>query len=101
MFAHRSKYSSQRIGNIIILEDLNGAKSLTNDMETVISELFMEHSDIKACTIIYGDSGGLWDKVIVKGVSQHHAVVDLEPIKPGTIIKSREQAIKEVGDSIE
>jgi hypothetical protein len=60
----QSKYNYWNEGDVIVMTDQNGDRSLTNDMENVIAYLIragaITSTDQK---IIYKDSQGIWDGV--------------------------------------
>ena len=61
---HRAIYSRTVHGNVIVIEDLNGPKSVTNDAENVIHDLDASF-DLSKYFIIYCDSRGIWDQLLV------------------------------------
>lgn len=92
MFA-RARYDVKRVDNIIILFDLHGPKTLTNDMDRVISDLFLEHSDIKDCTVIYQDSEGRFDRITIGKISRDDCEIGFFPLTPGKVITDYETAL--------
>ena len=61
LFAPRAEYGWDVIGDVLCIEDLNGAKSVTNDMENILRDLL--HDISMPRKIIYKDSMGVWDGV--------------------------------------
>jgi len=63
-------YGIEKEFNVIWLEDLNGEKSLTNDIEFAINKITFENdlflSDLINYKIMYKDSTGIWDGVKLK-----------------------------------
>jgi hypothetical protein len=60
----RSRYNYWNEGDVIVMTDQNGDRSLTNDMENVI-EYLIRAGAINSTNqkIIYKDSQGIWDGV--------------------------------------
>lgn len=57
-----SVFTADEVGDVICIEDCNGLKSVTNDIENVLKEL--QRSGI--CMdrpVIYRDSEGVWTEV--------------------------------------
>jgi hypothetical protein len=64
----KSNYSYEFINGVLILVDLGGDKSLTNDMERALEEISKKESiSLNGYNIIYSDSEGLFDGVIYDG----------------------------------
>jgi hypothetical protein len=64
----RSKYAASQVEDIIIVIDLGGTVSVTNDAERVVEEL-AEHFDLTMCRIVYRDTEGRYDGLALKGGS--------------------------------
>jgi hypothetical protein len=60
----RSVYSRAVYGNVIAIIDHDGAKSVTNDAENVISDLARD-LDLTQYQVIYRDTRGIWDQILV------------------------------------
>lgn len=68
MFAERAEYSYTIDGNIIAIEDLQGMKSVTNDIENVLRDIINENQLVlDEYQVIYKDSFGVWDGVHMTG----------------------------------
>ncbi len=61
----RSIYEVQVIDGVICITDLDGVKSVTNDIEDIIGDLARAGLSLDA-PIIYCDSNGIWDGVKVE-----------------------------------
>ena len=65
----RSQYDYTLEGELLYLEDLNGDKSLTNDMENALTEISLNEGidldRLSSLKIMYRDSMGQWDGVRV------------------------------------
>src|SRR3990167_5913384 len=62
MFTARAQYRWYMSDDILCIEDLGGAKSITNDMERILKEISSEQH-CEGAIIIYRDSEGVWDGV--------------------------------------
>lgn len=64
----RSAYSVDAVPGFICLTDLNheGRMSVTNDAENVITDLRIAGFDLAANRVIYRDSDGIWDELLVR-----------------------------------
>jgi len=64
----RSNYTFSIIGNILFIEDLNGAVSVTNDIENVLE--FIQQNQlsppIDSYDVIYRDSDGIIDGILTR-----------------------------------
>ncbi len=64
IFANRSNYTYSIEGSIIMIQDLGGYKSVTNDMWSVLYDIRIdENIDPQDYLIMYKDSRGIWDGV--------------------------------------
>lgn len=61
--ASRSDYDYQVDGLVLAIEDLGGAKSVTNDIENVLQDIRMELGDLSQFYIMYKDSMSTWDGI--------------------------------------
>lgn len=60
----RAEFAYTLYDEILVLFDLNGARSLTNDMEHALATVRREERiDLSGRTIIYQDSTGRFDRV--------------------------------------
>lgn len=68
MFANRSEYTHDIEENIISITDKGGMKSVTNDIENVITDIIEREGILKVMNskIIYKDSQGVWDGVRIE-----------------------------------
>lgn len=62
LFSSRAEYDYAIEGNILWIEDLNGMKSVTNDIENVLVDI-AKNEDIVNKKIMYKDSEGIWDGI--------------------------------------
>lgn len=102
MFASRSEYDYKLDGNIIAIEDRKGMKSVTNDIENVLSDIMkLENTNSAFFTdkrIIYKDSDGIWDEVrlqieergIITKVT-FHPITEMDYEKAKAKINSKEK----------
>ena len=66
MTYYRARFKAELIDeDIIAIEDLNGDKSVTNDIERVIRTTG-EYVTIGDRKVVYRDSSGRWDGVLVR-----------------------------------
>jgi hypothetical protein len=61
----RSVYSRAVHGNVIAIVDHDGARSVTNDAENVIGDLVCQGFDLSKYLVIYKDTRGIWDHLLV------------------------------------
>ncbi len=66
----RAVYSSAVHGNVIAIVDHEGARSVTNDAENVIDDLTRQGFDLSRCHVIYRDTRGIWDQILVDRTSR-------------------------------
>jgi len=63
---HRARFSAELVGDdLIVLVDLNGGKSITNDVEVVVRTI-ANYTTIGKRRIVYCDSAGQWDGIVVE-----------------------------------
>jgi hypothetical protein len=62
---YRSAYSRAVHGNVITIIDHDGARSVTNDAENVINDLARDGFDLSQYHVIYKDTRGIWDQILV------------------------------------
>jgi hypothetical protein len=77
--AHHAEFAMKiyRDEMVIALEDLDfGNRSVTNDMEWVIEQLHERVPDFDSYRLIYRDSMGIWDAVVILA-DGGHAIVSL------------------------
>ena len=61
----RSVYSRAVHGNVIAITDHDEGKSVTNDAENVIDDLARQGFDLSLYRVIYRDTRGIWDQMLV------------------------------------
>jgi len=61
----RSIYSHSVHGNVIAIIDHDQGRSVTNDAENVIADLFRQGFDLSRYQVIYRDTRGIWDQLLV------------------------------------
>lgn len=65
LFASRAEYEYDVEGSVLWIEDKGGMKSVTNDIENILSDIAILQ-DISRKKIMYKDSDGIWDEVRAK-----------------------------------
>lgn len=58
-------YSRTVHGNIIAIVDHDQGRSVTNDAENVIADLAAQGFDLSRYLVIYKDTCGIWDQLLV------------------------------------
>lgn len=61
----RCHYTVSIRPGFICLTDLNRGRSLTNDAEAVIADLVRQGYDLTNNRVIYRDTSGIWDELVV------------------------------------
>ena len=61
----RSVYSRTVHGNVIAVIDHDQGRSVTNDAENVIADLVAQGFDLSRYLVIYRDTRGIWDQLLV------------------------------------
>jgi hypothetical protein len=61
----RSVYSRTLHGNVIAITDHDQGRSVTNDAENVIADLVAQGFDLSRYLVIYRDTRGIWDQLLV------------------------------------
>ena len=61
----RSIYSPSVYGNVIAIIDHDQGRSVTNDAENVIADLVRQGFDLSRYQVIYRDTRGIWDQLLV------------------------------------
>ena len=61
----RSVYSRAVYSNVIAIIDHADGKSVTNDAENVIADLVRQGFDLSQYRVIYKDTRGIWDQMLV------------------------------------
>jgi hypothetical protein len=61
----RSVYSRTLYGNVIAIIDHDQGRSVTNDAENVIADLLAQGFDLSRYLVIYKDTRGIWDQILV------------------------------------
>lgn len=62
----RSTYTTTRLPGFICLNDTNEGSSVTNDAENVIEDLLRAGYDLEHNRVLYCDSQGVWDELVVR-----------------------------------
>jgi hypothetical protein len=63
----RANYSYEIHGNVIaIIDPDDGGKSVTNDAENVIADFAANGFDLSKYRVIYRDTRGIWDEMLVR-----------------------------------
>ncbi|WP_445500643.1 DUF6011 domain-containing protein [Microvirga sp. G4-2] len=67
LFGNRPCYTCELVGDVICIVDLDrGGKSVTNDAENVIEDLVADGYDLSKLRVIYKDTLGIWDELVVR-----------------------------------
>ena len=66
----RSVYRRAVYGNVIAVIDHDEGKSVTNDAENVIDDLAGQGFDLSKYRVIYKDTRGIWDELLVDRTGQ-------------------------------
>jgi hypothetical protein len=61
----RSVYSRAVYGNVVAIIDHDEGRSVTNDAENVIGDLTQQGFDLSKYRVIYRDTHGIWDQLLV------------------------------------
>lgn len=61
----RAVYSRSVHGNVIAIVDHDGPCSVTNDAENVIADLVARGFDLSRSQVIYCDTLGIWDQILI------------------------------------
>jgi hypothetical protein len=61
----RAVYSRTVHGNVIAIVDHDGPRSITNDADNVIADLVAQGFDLSRYQVIYRDTRGIWDQMLV------------------------------------
>lgn len=90
MYANRAQYDYEVFQGVLIIEDLGGYKSVTNDMENVLNDIIKAHpeEDISRRKIMYKDSMGIWDGVTVKLHGNRVSSVSFYPLTEKDFLKA-------------
>jgi hypothetical protein len=90
MFASRAQFNFDIDGDILAIEDLGGMKSVTNDIENILSDI-AKYSlvNLSEYRIIYKDSQGVWD-----GITLKNGRVSFFPINETDYKKAKEKLLK-------
>jgi hypothetical protein len=71
MPGRRAEYTTEVIGNVICLVELDKANLITNDADRVIEDLHQRFGDLGDYRVIYRDAAGTWDELAVTGNRFH------------------------------
>jgi len=61
----RASYSFQIVDSVIAITDHDEGRSVTNDVENVVAD-FRHVADLAGCRMIYRDTIGVWDEILVR-----------------------------------
>ena len=61
----RAVYSRTVHGNVIAIIDHDQGRSVTNDADNVIADLAAQGFDLSRYLVIYRDTRGIWDQLLV------------------------------------
>lgn len=90
MFQTKSKFNWGTKDDVLWIVDLDEGLSVTNDMGNVLSSIQEELGDLSNHKIIYQDSMGIWDQVILNGSTKNVSFKALtEKTLEGAISKVR------------
>lgn len=67
LFAHRASYTHDVVQGVVCITDLDGPKSVTNDAENVVADLVRAGVILPTTPVIYRDTMGVWDELVVTG----------------------------------
>jgi hypothetical protein len=85
----RTSYSVTEQGEFLCLVDSGQGRSITNDAEAVIADLAAAGHDLAAKRLLYRDTMGYWDELVVKnGQFSHFAPIHERDVSRA-LIKAR------------
>lgn len=95
LFSNRALYDFTEIANaetanIILIEDLKGMKSVTNDMDNILEDLNKQIIGLDKKKVIYKDSYGIWDEVRFKITACHVHSITFHHINEKEVDKALE-----------
>jgi hypothetical protein len=61
----RAVYRRAVYGNVIAIIDHDEGRSVTNDAVNIINDLARQGFDLTKCRVIYKDTSGIWDEILV------------------------------------
>lgn len=67
LFAPRADYTYTVEDGIVCIVDCDSGRTVTNDAEAVVADLKTAGLDLDALAIIYRDTLGVWDQLLVDG----------------------------------
>jgi hypothetical protein len=85
----RSSYSVTEQGEFLCLVDSGHGRSITNDAEAVIADLAAAGHDLAARRVLYRDTMGYWDELVVKDGRFSHFAPIHETDLSRALIKAR------------
>lgn len=66
LFGPRADYSYELDGNIVCIVDHDHGRSVTNDVENILADLAADGVDLGSHRVIYRDTLGVWDEIVLK-----------------------------------
>jgi hypothetical protein len=67
LFSNRADYDYTVEDGVVCIVDNDNGKSVTNDADAVIEDLVAAGIDLAAHLVIYRDTMGVWDQLLVSG----------------------------------
>jgi hypothetical protein len=61
----RSHYTYDLHGDVVCVMDLNDGRTVTNDADAVVEDLVRDLGGLSGKTVIYRDTTGIWDELVV------------------------------------
>ncbi|WP_156465652.1 hypothetical protein [Methylobacterium sp. Leaf106] len=61
----RSHYTYDLHGDVVCVTDLNDGRTVTNDAHAVVEDLVRDLGGLSGRTVIYRDTTGIWDELVV------------------------------------
>lgn len=61
----RSDYTYDLHGDVVCVMDLNDGRTVTNDADAVVEDLVRDLGGLSGKTVIYRDTTGIWDELMV------------------------------------
>lgn len=89
LFNNRADYSYTAEAGVVCIVDHDTGRSVTNDAHNVIQDLVDAGIDVNSMPVIYRDSQGIWDQLIVNGTRFDTFKSINEKDKAAAIVKAK------------
>lgn len=86
LFATAADFTWEIRNGVVCIVDLDSGASVTNDVDNVLARISADGVDLRAHPVIYRDSMGIWDEIVVNADGSFTGFLSINERNPDAAI---------------